>query len=588
MKINCGIIVKDDSELELLQKAIQSVAPYVEGVYITANGKDVDEVEAYCKKYKELHYSYHTWNDDFSDQRNYNFSQMPQDSDFLFWMDADDVLYGGQHLQKIAELAKRNRQDVIFFTYWYGCRFDGEPSEKTLADIEMEHMRERLIRPGTVKWVGRLHETPVPVTGSRDAYTQVPYGEKQPIAIMHTAGVEYLQDKMDRNKRILQLQLKEETEKGKVDPRTELYLMKIYAEDPDESNLPKVIELGESYLKKSGWDEERGTANEQMAIATSRMGDERKGIDYLHAAIREWSAQPLYYVRLALAYYNVKNYKSSKHWLNVASSMDLDNKNGGPTNLKAMKMIYSEVLLKLSYNVDKDTKTAAKIAEKIYKEDPTKENKEQLLFMSDLNDLNEACHDAHKVAIYLKSIGREDSITKLLEALPDPITSQPMFQKMRQDVTPPRKWARNEICYFANFGAKHFEKWDANSLEKGIGGSETAVIQLSKEWTKLGYKVTVYGDPEKKGVYDGVSYLPWFYFNHRDYFNIFIQWRSWALSSQVKARKFYVDLHDVWSGVDITRSEIEHIDKIIVKSKYHRTFAPNIPDDKFLIISNGI
>lgn len=163
-----------------------------------------------------------------------------------------------------------------------------------------------------------------------------------------------------------------------------------------------------------------------------------------------------------------------------------------------------------------------------------------------------------------------------------------MFLKIRREVAPPRKWKDNEICYFANFGGKHFEPWDGTSLDKGIGGSETAVIRLADAWTKKGYKVTIYGDPMRKGDHNGVAYLPWYYFNYKDSFNIFIQWRSWALASQVKARKFYVDLHDVFSGIDVSSEDLEHIDSFMVKSKYHRSLAPNIPDEKFIVISNPL
>jgi hypothetical protein len=89
-------------------------------------------------------------------------------------------------------------------------------------------------------------------------------------------------------------------------------------------------------------------------------------------------------------------------------------------------------------------------------------------------------------------------------------------------------------------------------------------------------------------VIDGVNYLPWYEFNRKDSFNIFIQWRNWAYAGKVKCRKFYVDLHDIYNSVDFRQSELDFIDKIFVKSKYHRNLAPTIPDNKFIIVSNGI
>lgn len=168
------------------------------------------------------------------------------------------------------------------------------------------------------------------------------------------------------------------------------------------------------------------------------------------------------------------------------------------------------------------------------------------------------------------------------------IQCQPFAIKMLQRTSKPRKWGEKEICYFANFGGKHFYTWDGNSINKGLGGSETAVIRLSEEWVKKGYKVTVFCDPEKPIVVNDVTYLPYYYFNRNDEFNIFIQWRGNALASKIKAKKFIIDLHDIFNGGDYTPEIMKHVDKVMVKSRYHRSNAPNIQDKQIVICSNGI
>jgi FkbM family methyltransferase len=55
--------------------------------------------------------------------------------------------------------------------------------------------------------------------------------------------------------------------------------------------------------------------------------------------------------------------------------------------------------------------------------------------------------------------------------------------------------------------------YDGSTLStRGLGGSESAIILISRELVKLGFDVTVYNDCEdsqaKPGVYDGVKYLP--------------------------------------------------------------------------------
>jgi len=155
----------------------------------------------------------------------------------------------------------------------------------------------------------------------------------------------------------------------------------------------------------------------------------------------------------------------------------------------------------------------------------------------------------------------------------------------------PKVSGQKEICYYATFGGSALEKWSPKRLQTGIGGSELAVIKLSERWQKMGYEVTVYGDPgEDRGRHNGVLYLPWYEFNPNDYYNIFIHWRHSVraeLAAHIKCRKYYMDLHDVWDGEDVL-DYIDSIDGIFVKSKYHRKMAPNIPDEKFHIIGNGI
>jgi hypothetical protein len=254
-----------------------------------------------------------------------------------------------------------------------------------------------------------------------------------------------------------------------------------------------------------------------------------------------------------------------------------------------MKLMYSELAMKLQYMHHKNTKKALEAALLLYDEAPTKDNAAMVAFLEDKDSLNDACGHFDKLAMYLDNIGKSSVIVPLLEQLPDAISAQPFAMRLRNAFAEPRIWGRDEICYFANFGGPHFEKWDGNSLSKGIGGSETAVIELSRRWVEKGYKVTVYGDPPvTKSTVDGVTYLPWYYFNPRDSFNILIQWRVPNLAGRVKARKFLVDLHDVFAGVDYDTDKLNNIDKIMVKSHYHRSLAPQIPDNKFMIIGNGV
>lgn len=582
MQIRAVFIVKDDSELSDFKEAVESVKPYVDSWHVVANGKETAEIEALTRS-QGGDYHYLAWDKDFSKQRNYIIDQLPENTDYYFWMDADDILVGGENLRDVAKLGLDSGKDIIFFEYWYGCSFKGRPSLENFVKVDITHFRERLLRPGTHTWKGRLHETPVPVENIKDSYVKVSYKD-YPIAIMHKKTMDGAVETMKRNQEILELQLEDERKNGEADPRTLLYLMKIYSELQDPKYFKLCLDMGKEYLEKSGWDEERGTCCDLMAICQTKLGNHQEAIEFLHDAIREFPYYPLLYIRLAMAYMNVGKNRQAEHWLNIGVGLPLDKRTAGITNLQEMKILSAQVLLKLKYQ-EKDFDGALAAAEILAKEQPGEDNEKQYYFLEDIVELNKACSKVDDLFKYFDSIGDTASIAKALDYLPLGITSQPFAIKWRQRVTPPRVWGDDEICYFANFGGGHFEKWDADSLEKGIGGSETAVIELSREWVKLGYKVTVYGDPDQPKVQDGVNYLPWYYFNSKDYFNMFIQWRSSGLSPVIKCKKYLVDMHDLYNEANLKEYE-SSVDGFMFKSKHHASLAPTLL--KKNIVSNGI
>jgi hypothetical protein len=576
------MLVKDDSEVKMLDRCLDSIQNYVDEVFITVTNPDQKEIQTLAKK-RGFNLSEFKWCNDFSKARNFNFSQVKK-TDWILWLDSDDIFVGGELLRDVAQASLDSGKDVVFFTYWYGCTFKGEPSQENLVTVDLEHLRERLIKPNKTEWKGLLHETPVPI--SQTVNTYVNYTPELPIAVMHTLTDKQSKEKYIRNKEILEQQLRLE---GKdPDPRTLLYLMKIYSESFEEKDRDKILEYGYIYVTKSGWDEERCTAYELMGNVYAQRSNFKQAIEMYLKGIESFPYQPLIYLRLAQAYFNTKRYKECKHWLSIGMGLDISNKTTSMVNYEAMKLLSSELLLKLAFQVDKDTKKAYEAAKLVYSVQPTDEHRASMEYLENVNTLNETCELVDKLCEKLELFGENETIPKLLDILPEGISTQPFAIKARQRNIKPKIWGKKEICYFANFGGPHFEKWDGNSLSKGIGGSETAVISLAEQWVKKGYNVAVYGDPEKPCQINGVVYLPWYWFNHNDKFNIFIQWRGWGLAGKIKCKKFLVDLHDVMSGVDFGEEDLKHIDKIMVKSKFHRDLAPNIPDNKFVIISNGL
>lgn len=147
-------------------------------------------------------------------------------------------------------------------------------------------------------------------------------------------------------------------------------------------------------------------------------------------------------------------------------------------------------------------------------------------------------------------------------------------------------WPRNSIVVYCG---KTAEPWSGKSLQRGIGGSELAVIKLTRYWASFGYDVTVYCHCDEPGVYDGVKYVGEENFSFVDTYDILVIWRSTEVAGLVdfRARRCLLDLHDVVKPGAITARLLKTVDKICVKSKYHAGMLGDIPADKVAVITNG-
>lgn len=126
----------------------------------------------------------------------------------------------------------------------------------------------------------------------------------------------------------------------------------------------------------------------------------------------------------------------------------------------------------------------------------------------------------------------------------------------------------------------------------GLGGSEQAVVGLSRRWAELGRTVHVYGNVFE-GVYDGVQYFNVSKFDLARQYRIVILWRGFGLQilPTVKADHLFVDLHDPTAPELLPVNLLERVERIFVKSNWHTTIWTHLPESiksKFTVIPNGI
>jgi glycosyltransferase involved in cell wall biosynthesis len=88
---------------------------------------------------------------------------------------------------------------------------------------------------------------------------------------------------------------------------------------------------------------------------------------------------------------------------------------------------------------------------------------------------------------------------------------------------------------------------------------------------------------------DGVTYKPFWEFNYRDKQDVAIIWRVVkVLDAEINATKIFLDMHDVVSDGEFTESRLKRVTKVMVKSQFHRSLFPSVPDDKICVIPNGL
>lgn len=581
----CLIVKGDNAEALLLQRCLENMAQYVDGIFITRThkkGEKPNSAVANVAREFGAQVSDYEWTNDFAAARNFNFSQVPKNFNWIMWCDADDVWRGLDKLKGVIEANKH----VDGFGFWY--LYDWDEFKKPVV----VHRKTMIIRnDDCADWVGQLHEDLEP---NRAVDIHLVEG----IERLHLSNEKRSIANAQRNVEIAQGQVKLNPD----DPRSYWNLANSYFAISDFENSRKMFEL---FLETSLSEEEIYLAHLRLGDVQKSLGNREKCIRELQAAIGIYPSLPDAYFQLAYNYYNFGNMDKAEEYciqgmrkkpqimkMIVYNPRDYDY---NPMMLLA-KVYYQksrpDLMLPLLkgclkiYPKDKNLKKMVKDGEK------------------DKKMLGKALEKVQK----LQKITDKDKLRAALDKLPDDLQSHPAICVIRnQNFVKTESSGKDLVIYCGNT----IHQWNPELFKtKGFGGSEEAIIHLAEEWTKLGWNVTVYNNcghkslvysyeiEQKEWIEDNfkgkrkfvtITYKPFWEWNYRDKQDVVILWR-WAkpLDAEINAPKIFLDLHDVIPEGELNEKRMEKVTKVFVKTNFHRSLFPSVPDEKFAIVPNGL
>lgn len=573
MKLALAMIVKgDDKEAEMLDRCLDDIGCFVDAFYITSTyrkgeepNKKIEEVVKKNAEHFNLPYSVTTfeWINDFAAARNFNFSQVPKDYDYVMWCDADDIWQNADKIRPVIEKSPT----VDAFMVWYYYELDSQNNPTVI------HKKSMIFRnDGCVKWAGRLHED---AQETRALNVQFIEGVQR----VHLTNEEHVMTAQIRNIEIS----KEESEINPSDPRVHFNLANSYFGANKYKEAEKVYE---TFLATSESEDEKYIAEQRLAAVYHRLGEKNKAINALTLAIGMFPEIPDAYFQLGCLYFEYNMLDAAEKYLLLGLVIKPPYHQMIVFNPRDYDYNPMMTLAKVYFNKSRPDQ-AIPLLEGCLKIYPNDTHIKTVL--DEMKLQKERMERVIEAVQHIETLnGDKEKILYTIEKLPTDLQSHPAICRVRNEYFRKETSSGKDIAYYC--GETSFD-WNPELFKtKGFGGSEEAVVNLAKEWTKQGYTVTVFNSCGVEPMTaDGVTYKPFWHYNPRDKYDHTILWRTPRLADhELNTTHLYVDLHDVIANGEFNEKRLKRIDKIFVKTKAHRELFPEVPDDKFAIIPNGM
>lgn len=560
-KISLAMIVRDCAAD--LNHALSTIRSHVDEAVIVDTGS-LDNTKEIAAKW-DCKISDFAWIDDFSAARNFAFDQCTHDA--VLWLDSDDEVLNPGMLLETCRRVILSQADSLF------VRYDYEFDEAGHCTTRL--WRERVTDRRRFRWRAPIHECQCANWRFQGAYIKPEYG-----LIRHRRkreDVEAARVRLERNIRILEKTNRE----GKMETRLLFYWGNTLV---GLGRYAEATQIYVKYVESSGVPEERYAAMIAMSECLRQIGDHTKAANVLMQALHQHPNFPTAYLHLSELYSSLKEYRQAEIWAReclLHKPFAEEEMVYNPKAIEARPHVTLAIALANQGRLEEGMPHLRQ-AEAFYPNDPgvldvKKQMEAESKRLSLLNSFK-------SWRTQLETEGHKDRVALLHDVVPDYIRSDGYVQRFAPRKRDPSK---KTIVFWCPVQG---EAWGPFSIKRGIGGSEEAVINMSREMAKRDWNVEVYAETDEVGEHDGVRWFPINAFGgNEDEVDVAVFWRvgDGPISTGVNAKAVYVWLHDTPVPAQWIPNYDDIIDRVLFLSQFHRSLYPFIKEDHVWYTQNA-
>lgn len=512
------------NEEENIPRLIKSVEGCFDEIIFTDTGSTDRSVEVARSLGASV--NHFDWVNDFSAARNFNFSHAK--TDYICWLDLDDVLEDAQSFIRFRDTAM-NLADYWISAYHY----TSDPNGKALCTFA----RERVIRRDRqMRWKYFVHE---------GVYPESPLGEVK-IQYIPTWSVRHMRTDADLQKdRSRNLSLFEEHKKsGQLDARLKYY----YGKELFEASKPieAAQQLGEALTDTKLEMHDRLLAMQYACYTYIQCNQFDRAIDMAHAALQLSPQRAEYLNIIGDGYLKLGRFQDAVPYYGAAKNCVFHNQPGYAGAIFSNESMYSV------YPSNQLSRIYANIG------DFEKAKAEAIWCFQTFKD-----QEAKSIL---------DEVNKLSSQVGDYTQAVPCAD-----------------IVFSTAPQTAYE-FDADTgKDKALGGSETALVEMAYHLHKQsGRPVKVFNMRQIDKVCDGVEYIDNKKLNaymsaNRPFLHI-----AWRHNIKVTDATTFLWCHDLTTPGAENSANYE---RLLALTQFHKNYAmtmQGIPDNKIHVTRNGI